>query len=328
MKPIIVSETRQALPSPSPADARSAFGARVRAAAAAFWLKLLFFAAQRAPRLARWTKGFFVWLAVRCSRLIRANTRANGRRIFGADAPPEQLDAFTRAVVGSFYDFVCDVGRSLRLTRGEMVARIERVEGHEKYAAARALGRGAIILTAHMGSFEAGIAALLERESRIHVVFKRDTGRFERIRQTLRHRLGVVEQPVDEGWEVWVRLRDALKANEVVAIQGDRVMPGQKGKRMPMCGGHVLLPTGPVKLATASGAPIIPVFSIRNSAGRIELFVEDAIIVGGDDMDAAMEQMARVIERYVLSYPHQWLVLHRAFCEDVEDVVVVEETEA
>jgi KDO2-lipid IV(A) lauroyltransferase len=323
VKPIGASEIRQ---SPPPAaDERPAFGARVRAAAAAFWLKLLFLAAQRVPWFARAAKGFFVWFAVRCSRVIRSNTRANARRIFGADAAPQRLDRFTRDVVGSFYDFVCDVGRSLHMTRQELVGRIERVEGREKYTAARALGRGAIILTAHMGSFEAGIAALLGQERRIHVVFKRDSGRFERIRRTLRHRLGVVEQPVDEGWEVWVRLRDALKANEVVAIQGDRVMPGQKGKRMPMCGGHVLLPTGPVKLATASGAPIIPVFSIRNDAGRIELFVEDAIIVG-DDVDAALAQMARAIERYVLSYPQQWLVLHRAFCEDVDEPV--EETKA
>jgi lauroyl/myristoyl acyltransferase len=323
VKPIGASEIRQS--PPPPACGRPAFGARVRVAAATFWLKLLFLAAQRVPWLARAAKGFFVWFAVRCSRVIRTNTRANARRIFGADAAPQKLDRFTREVVGSFYDFVCDVGRSLRMTRQEMVERIERVQGHEKYAAARALGRGAIILTAHMGSFEAGIAALLDREKRIHVVFKRDVGRFERIRQTLRHRLGVVEQPVDDGWEVWVRLRDALKANEVVAIQGDRVMPRQKGKRMPMCGGHVLLPTGPVKLATASGAPIIPVFSIRNAAGQIELFVEEAIIVG-DDVDAAMEQMARVIERYVLSYPQQWLVLHRAFCEDVDQAA--EETKA
>ena len=316
MKPIGASEVRQ---SPPPADdERPALGARVRAAAAAFWLELLFLAAQRVPRFARGAKGFFVWFAIRCSRVIRTNTRANARRIFGSDAAPQELDRFTRDVVGSFYDFVCDVGRSLRMTREEMVARIERVEGQEKYAAARALGRGAIILTAHMGSFEAGIAALLGQERRIHVVFKRDVGRFERIRQTLRHRLGVVEQPVDDGWAVWVRLRDALKANEVVAIQGDRVMPGQKGKRMPMCGGHVLLPTGPVKLATASGAPIIPVFSIRNADGRIELFVEEAIVVG-DDVDAAMAQTARVIEQYVLSYPQQWLVLHRAFCEDVDE---------
>ena len=79
-----------------------------------------------------------------------------------------------------------------------------------------------------------------------------------------------------------MHLRDALRADEVVAIQGDRIMPGQKGQRMPFLGGHLLLPSGPAKLALASGAPIVPVFSLRTSSGKVKLFIEDAINVDGD----------------------------------------------
>jgi phosphatidylinositol dimannoside acyltransferase len=309
VKNIGASELREMLP----ADPGRTTGARVRAAAAGFWLKCLFFLAQRAPWFARLAKGPFVRLSIRCSRAIRTATAVNGARM----QLRSDIRRFTRGVVGNFYDFVCEIGRSLRMTREDLVARVESIDGHEKYLAARAMKKGAILLTAHMGSFEVAVAALLQHEQRIHVVFKRDVGRFERIRQALRQRLGVVEQPVDDGWAVWVRLRDALIANEVVAIQGDRVMPGQKGRRMPFLGGHVLLPTGPVKLATASGAPIVPVFSVRTQAGRIKLFIEDAIIVG-DDIDQAMGKIAAVIGKYVSAYPEQWLVLHRAFCEDAE----------
>jgi KDO2-lipid IV(A) lauroyltransferase len=166
-----------------------------------------------------------------------------------------------------------------------------------------------------MGSFEVGMAALLEFEKKIHVVFKRDVGRFEQTRQALRQHLGVIEAPVDDGWGVWMRLRDALRANEVVAIQGDRVMPGQKGQRMPFLGGHLLLPSGPAKLALASGAPIVPVFSLRTSAGKIKLFIEDPINVDGD-IEEAMNKIAAVLAKYVQAYPEQWLMLHPAFCED------------
>jgi lauroyl/myristoyl acyltransferase len=309
VKNIGASELREMLPT----DTGTTTGARVRAAAAGFWLKCLFFLAKRAQWFARLAKGPFVRLSIFCSRAIRGATAANGARM----QLRSDIHRFTRGVVGSFYDFVCEVGRSLRMTREDLVARVESIEGHEKYVAAREMKRGAILLTAHMGSFEVAVAAQLQHEHRIHVVFKRDVGRFERIRQSLRQRMGVVEQPVDDGWAVWVRLRDALIANEVVAIQGDRVMPGQKGKRMPFLGGHVLLPTGPVKLATASGAPIVPVFSVRTPGGRIKLFIEDAIIVG-DDIDQAMAKIAAVIGKYVSAYPEQWLVLHRAFCEDAE----------
>lgn len=288
---------------------------RLRIAAAGFWLGLFFLMTQRTPWLARALKRPLVWLAVRCSAAVREGTIANGRRILPAEATEKDLSRLTRGVLGSFYDFVCDIGQSVRMTRRQLARRIESVEGHEKYLAARAAGRGAIILTAHIGSFEVGMAALLEFEKKIHVVFKRDVGRFEQTRQALRKQLGVVEQAVDDGWGMWMNLRDALRADEVVAIQGDRIMPGQKGHRMPFLGGHVLLPSGPAKLALASGAPIVPVFSLRTSSGKVRLFIEDPINVDGD-LDCAMSQIAKVLEKYVSAHPQQWLMLHPVFCED------------
>ena len=94
-------------------------------------------------------------------------------------------------------------------------------------------------------------------------------------------------------------------------------MPGQKGSRVAFLGGHMLLPTGPVKLAMASGAPIVPVFSVRIPSGKIKLFIEEPIEVG-QDVDEAMGKLAAVIGQYVAKYPEQWLVLNPAFEEDAK----------
>jgi KDO2-lipid IV(A) lauroyltransferase len=177
------------------------------------------------------------------------------------------------------------------------------------------LKKGAIIATAHMGSFEAGAAAIVDREQAVHVVFKRDDTRFEHVRTSLREKLGVSEAPVDEGWPLWLRLREALMRDEVVMVQADRVMPGQKGARVPFLHGHLLLPTGPIKLAIASGAPIIPVFAVRTPEHKIRIHVEPAVIVT-DNPDASLLELARVLEKYVSAYPEQWLLFHRGFCED------------
>jgi KDO2-lipid IV(A) lauroyltransferase len=93
-------------------------------------------------------------------------------------------------------------------------------------------------------------------------------------------------------------------------------MPGQKGLRVPFLHGHMELPTGPVKLALASSAPILPVFAVRTPDGRIRIHIEPAIVV--EDIDAAMSKLAAVIERYVRDYPEQWLLFHKAFCEDAD----------
>ena len=305
--------------SSSPASGAAAAAARsVRAAAADFWLDLLFRVAGRTPAVTRALRPPFVRGAFRCSRAIRAATNANARRIFGDHASARRVDAYGRGVVENFYNFVCDVGQSLHLSRGQLLGRIESVVGHEHYQAARAMKRGAILATAHMGSFEAGAAAIVDRERAVHVVFKRDETRFEQVRTSLRQKLGVIEAPVDEGWPLWLRLREALQRDEVVMVQADRVMPGQKGSRVPFLHGHLLLPTGPIKLAMASGAPIIPVFAARTPAGKIRIHVEPAVVVDGDP-HASLLRLAGVLEKYVRAYPDQWLLFHKAFCDDEDE---------
>ena len=82
-----------------------------------------------------------------------------------------------------------------------------------------------------------------------------------------------------------------------------------------------MFPTGPVKLAMATGAPIIPVFAVREADGRVRIHLEDAIQPPPNPQEPnavqiALQQIAAVMERYILKYPDQWLRVHTAFCED------------
>ena len=283
-----------------------------------FWLERLFWLAEHAPGVLRLIRGPLARLAVRGSGTIRTGTLANARRILGSNSTPADRRTFARHVVENFILFCHDVGRSLRMTPGELYGRIEQIDGHEHYDAARRRKRGAIVVTAHMGSFEVGMAALRRQDARIHVVFRRDLfGRFERMRSALRAKLGVIEAPVDDGWTVWMRLRDALQNDEVVVLQGDRVMPGQKGQAVPVLEADMMLPSGPVKLALATGSQIVPVFCVRTESGRVRLCVEPAIDVNSPgDVDRGMEQLAAVIGKYVRAHGDQWLMLQPAWCED------------
>ena len=293
-------------------------GRLIRRKAADFWLNLLFRLSRHNPNFPVRTKPFFFWFTWNFADLMREATLCNARRLLPPGSTKIDHLVLARAIIGNFYDFICDVGRSVGQSRKQMLERIEATEGQENYFAARAPRRGAIVVTAHMGSFEVGMASLRRHESKLHVVFRRDAyGKFEQTRSMLRKRLGVNEVCVDDGLGVWVRLRDALRNDEVVLVQGDRVMPGQRGRKMRFMGGHMMLPTGPAKLALASGAPIVPIFSIRRPDGAVRLFVEPPIWVASDDeVDRALEQFARTLERYLRRYPDQWLMIRRAWCED------------
>jgi KDO2-lipid IV(A) lauroyltransferase len=105
-------------------------------------------------------------------------------------------------------------------------------------------------------------------------------------------------------------------------------MPGQKSQAMPFLHGHLRLPVGPVKLALASGSPIIPIFTVMTAQKRCRVFIEPAIEVAPDDPDAAMRKIADSIQKFVGEYPEQWLVLHPAFVEDDRIDLATENTES
>ena len=266
-------------------------------------LALLFRLTAAAPGVTRLAKPVLIRLAWLGSPAVRRATAANAARL----SPHTSRRRFGLAVLGHFYDFVADVGRPPRADA--------TIAGADHYRAARALRRGAVIVTAHMGSFEAGLAALPAGERRIHVVFKRDAvPMFEHLRRQLRQRLNVTEAAVDDGFAVWVGLRAALLRDEVVAIQGDRVLSGQAGHRAQVAGGHLTLPVGPFKLAASADAPVIPIFAVRRPDGGIGIDIRPPIAV--TDVAAAVDRYAAELSAQLASHPTQWLVLHPAFAED------------
>ena len=106
-------------------------------------------------------------------------------------------------------------------------------------------------------------------------------------------------------------------------MQGDRTMPGQRGVRMPFLGGEMIVPTGPVRLAMATGATILPVFCVRRPDGAMTVIMDEPITM--DDMDLhdlathpAQVAVAAALERVIGAHPEQWLAIHRAFLDDDE----------
>jgi len=289
-------------------------------------LSLFFWLAARVPTLMRGLRPIVIRVVPFCSASTRANTASNALRIFGKELNPTQQRTFTRNVVNSFYEFVTDVGRSSDENVERLLQRIERVDGEAAYRDVRKPGRGAVLVTAHMGSFEVGLAALKRVERRVHVVYKRDASpTFEAMRMRMRQMLGVLEAPIDEGLSTWMDLRDALLEGDVVVMQADRAMAGQRSAVVPFLHGSLRIPTGAVRLARLTGSPIVPVFTVRLDSGRFAVYLFPAIepgtaTVNPESSDPSVVAIARSIESMVARYPTQWLMLGNAFEEKAPNV--------
>jgi len=286
-------------------------------------LATFFYVARRAPWLLDALRPVAIRLCVGASPAVRKATAANARRIFDHPLTWWERISFARNVVRNFYDFVTDAAQSASLTREQLASKIERVVGEPAYLTARKQHpNGAVLVTAHMGTFEVGLAALRGVEENVHVVFKRDAyPAFEFVRKHVHETLGVHEAPIDDGFPALIRLRDTLRDNGVVVIQADRAMPGQRSETVPLLGGHIRVPSGPVKLAQLTGSPIVPVFVVRSGTNRkrFEVHLCEPIHIDPHSVDGPAEAQRRItttIASFIKRYPEQWLVLEPAFVED------------
>jgi len=299
-------------PSPSPPRAPNAVADRA--------LRLLFWLNRRAPSVPRVIKRPALGLAWMASGALRRGPLINAARILGPASSAADRTALARRTVASFYDFVCEVGAHQHHTLAQLAARVAVTCGADAYRAARERGTGAVLVTAHFGNFEVGLAEVRKIEDRVHVVFRRDAmGAFEDARSTLHRNLGIHETPIDDGLASWLDLRDALQADGVVLLQGDRAEPGQRYLDAPFFGAHLRVPVGPAKLALMTGAPLVPVFAVRDPDGLVQIVLGEPITVpDAHAVEPATRAVVRALEGIVRQHPEQWHVLWPACLEDAE----------
>ncbi len=188
---------------------------------------------------------------------------------------------------------------------------VEGVIGYSNIVEGRLAGKGVVLLTAHLGNWEVGSLMLAQVKQPIHVVLVPDIfPGVERERRRLHARCGVTEIRVDRSFVPTLSVLRALGSNGIVAMQGDRDFDNT-GVAAPFFGREAFFPRGPLRVAMASGATVLPAFIVRLPDGRYRAIVEGPLpIETAGDRDAALATNIRryvtILERYVREYPEQW----------------------
>ena len=101
-------------------------------------------------------------------------------------------------------------------------------------------------------------------------------------------------------------LRARIALNEIVIIT---VSPHAHNIiRVPFLRTCLPLPTGPIRLARATGAALLPVFTVAKDNGEFEVSIDAPLFPANapsDDRDVAAAY-AKQLEPWVLKYPDQW----------------------
>lgn len=185
------------------------------------------------------------------------------------------------------------------------------IKGEEILQRALAKGRGAILLSAHVGNWEIGGSMLRALNYPLAVVaMAHNTEIANVLVNRLRNNTGIGVIEVDQSPFSGVEILRHLRNNGIVAMNGDKDFFGL-GRPITFFGKKVTFPVGPVVLAMKSGAALIPAFVLKQSDGRYFGVLEEAVplLLEGDRDDVIEKNLgktARIFEKYVRSYADQW----------------------
>lgn len=258
------------------------------------------------------------WLASVLSGIVfvampdkRRGASENGSRVIGRSPESPEVKALARRMFKSYALYWADFFGLNGRTRGK-VAEIVRIEGLEHLKQALRAGKGALLVTAHLGNWDMGGAALVdtgelpELSAIVEPVTQMSS---ERTVTSMRERRGIKVIPLGQPMSI----ARALRRNEVVLVVGERLIDGD-GVEVEFFGEKTMFPKGAAYLSARLGAPIVPGFCIRQPDNTFVTHLEPPIEpeVSGDSesgVAAHTQKIAGIIEDYIARYPEQWCML-------------------
>ena len=187
-----------------------------------------------------------------------------------------------------------------------------------------ATGKGAIVLTAHMGNYDLGAVVFsgrFDREIRMIRAPEPDEATAQHLDLSI-EKAGAGAVKVDyntAGNLLSFDLLGALRRGEIISIQGDRIVGEVAQSPVTLFGKQVFLPTGPFVLSLVSKAPIHPLFITRSGYRRYKIIAREPIISSemnrsrDEEIACAMQRWCRVLEETITVYWPQWYAFTSIF---------------
>jgi KDO2-lipid IV(A) lauroyltransferase len=192
----------------------------------------------------------------------------------------------------------------------QLLGRVD-IFGREHLDRALAKGRGALLFSGHFTTLEVCVPVLEvlvtnascmyrpQRNAMMDVLIRRGRSRF------------APEQiPRDNVRALLRKLRD----NYAVAYMPDQTYLGKQSELLPFFGQPAVTNTATSKLASISGATVLPYFFRRLPDGRYRVDIGPALDdFPSDDLAADTSRLFALLEAYIRRAPEQYLWLYKKF---------------
>ncbi len=186
------------------------------------------------------------------------------------------------------------------------------IRGVEHLREAQALGRGVILLTGHLGFWEAGNYVFPALGVPLDTIAKPLKNRltdayFYRIRthfgaDILNSRKGAR------------RILKSLQAGRAIGLLLDQHISPPGSTQVDFFGRKAYVTTAITNLAMKYQIPIVPTFCLRQPDNRYEAWIEPLVLLEGEGEEALVENtqyLTTIIEQAIRRDPGQWFWMHK-----------------
>lgn len=193
------------------------------------------------------------------------------------------------------------------------IDRFLSIEGLDIVDRSFAKGKGTIILASHFGNWElVGMTFRVKGYPGATIGRKIYFYKYDNWLNRLRKAQDIDVIYRDDSVRKMLKV---LKDNKILGIVADQDVDSVEGVFVSFFGMNAYTPVGPVALAKATGASLIPVFMIREGC-RHRFVIEKPIELtdtGNKDADIVTntQKWSDVVEAYIKRYPEQWVWMHR-----------------
>lgn len=262
-------------------------------------------------RVSRFLTPFFIIIGKRLIKKKKRIILENLHTAFDREKSEQEISSIVKSYFDSIGSSIMELIYFLDHPKG-IVEKVT-IEGKEHLDEVLKKGRGAILLSAHFGNFPLMFWRMALAGYKTNCIMRpmRDK-HFEKYATDFGNKNGVREIYSLPHRQCLKHSLKSLRDNQILFILLDQNYGEAGGVFVDFFGQQAATATGPVIFSYRSGAPILPVFIVRDGVDQYKIIIDLPVTLEAAQYEHLslvrnIAQLTKIIEGYIRRYPHEWV---------------------